>query len=252
MLVAITGTPGTGKTTLFHLLLESMGKRGYQVMGLDLNNFLREHCLLTSRDEKRGSFDVHLTKMREIFRKEFLEEEKEAGIILVEGHLSHYLNPELCLLLRCAPFELKRRLKKRGYIKEKIRENMEAEALNIIRDEYLEICCGGYHSYYTNFLSIYKWSEGNRDDRYLPHPYYSHGLDTLSWERTPPLIEIDTTYSSSNELCILIRFLFEHLKENKIKNLKRDKKSFPDNKKEIVSIFKVGIIDWSSEILTWY
>ena len=46
----------------------------------------------------------------------------------------------MTIVLRCNPKNLNERLKSRGYTKEKIKENMEAEALNIISEEAIEIC----------------------------------------------------------------------------------------------------------------
>jgi adenylate kinase len=43
------------------------------------------------------------------------------------------------IILRCRPDILKSRLLKRGYSKEKIRENVEAEALDVILVETLDI-----------------------------------------------------------------------------------------------------------------
>ena len=56
-----------------------------------------------------------------------------------EGHISHYLdNIDIVVVLRCNPNELKSRLNSRNYNDEKIKENLEAEALNIISDEAIE------------------------------------------------------------------------------------------------------------------
>ncbi|MCU0630939.1 MAG: AAA family ATPase, partial [Methanoregulaceae archaeon] len=57
----------------------------------------------------------------------------------VEGHLAHLLPCDRVILLRCRPDILKLRLSKRGYPEEKIRENAEAEALDVILVETLEI-----------------------------------------------------------------------------------------------------------------
>jgi adenylate kinase len=57
----------------------------------------------------------------------------------VEGHLAHLLPCDLVIILRCRPDILKSRLVKRGYHEEKIQENVEAEALDVILVEALEI-----------------------------------------------------------------------------------------------------------------
>ena len=58
---------------------------------------------------------------------------------IFEGHIAHFLkNIDKIIVLRCHPNELKNRLSSRNYSDEKIRENMEAEALNIICEEAIE------------------------------------------------------------------------------------------------------------------
>ena len=62
---------------------------------------------------------------------------KKEGIF--EGHTAHFLsNIDQVIILRCDPFVLKERLAERNYSKEKIMENLEAEALNIIYMEALD------------------------------------------------------------------------------------------------------------------
>ena len=52
--------------------------------------------------------------------------------ILVEGHLSHFCDgADLVVVLRTHPNVLQNRLHKKGFNKDKIRENLEAEALDI-------------------------------------------------------------------------------------------------------------------------
>ena len=59
---------------------------------------------------------------------------------IFEGHIAHFLkNIDKIIVLRCHPNELKNRLSSRNYSDEKIAENMEAEALNIITDEAIEL-----------------------------------------------------------------------------------------------------------------
>ena len=63
----------------------------------------------------------------------------ELDEVFYEGHTSHTLdNLDMVILLRCDPTILKDRLATRNYSEEKINENLEAEALNIIYDEALD------------------------------------------------------------------------------------------------------------------
>jgi adenylate kinase len=121
MMIGLTGTPGTGKSTLAH----ELEKRGYPVVYLV--DTLRPYIL--DRDEERDTLVVDEEKWAE----EFVPRE-----CLVEGHLAHLLPCDRIVVLRCRPDVLARRLGKRGYSGEKIRENVEAEALDIILQETID------------------------------------------------------------------------------------------------------------------
>ncbi len=123
---ALTGTPGTGKTTVARELREE----GYQV--LDLNGFIQENGLRGERDPDRDTYEVDLAELREELRK------KDPSFDIVEGHLSHYLDVPLIIVLRCSPRELKERLKTKDWHRAKVEENIMAEALDVILKESLE------------------------------------------------------------------------------------------------------------------
>lgn len=57
----------------------------------------------------------------------------------VEGHFAHVLSCDRVIVLRCRPDELKARLTKRKYRSKKIRENVEAEALDVCLIETVEM-----------------------------------------------------------------------------------------------------------------
>lgn len=126
--VAITGTPGTGKTTVAEILR----KRGYRVFSV---NDLAERldCIIGEEDGcKIVDVEELADRIAEVLPK---------GLVFLEGHLSHLLNPNVAIVLRCNPVELKRRLEKKGWNREKVLENVEAEIVDSILIEALE-CCG--------------------------------------------------------------------------------------------------------------
>ncbi|MBC7110294.1 MAG: adenylate kinase family protein [Archaeoglobi archaeon] len=128
-MIGITGTPGTGKTTAAEILR----KKGWRI--LNLNEYIKERGLFEEFDELRGSWIVDEERLRE----HFLNAENREDLI-VEGHLSHFLPCEKVIVLRTHPKELERRLRKKGYDERKIKENVEAEALDVILIEALENC----------------------------------------------------------------------------------------------------------------
>ncbi len=128
MKCALTGTPGVGKTTVSELLEE----QGYDV--LDLNQFIRENDLWDEEDEERGSLEVDVEGLRKVY------EEQKNEYDMVEGHLSHHLSLPYTIVLRCAPPELRDRMERKGWGERKIEENLEAEVLDAILIEALDVC----------------------------------------------------------------------------------------------------------------
>ncbi|MCD6383681.1 MAG: adenylate kinase family protein [Thermoplasmata archaeon] len=127
-IISLTGTPGTGKSNVSNVL-ES---KGYPV--LHLNEYIREKGLGEGWDEERESVIVDPN----VLSQKVVDVLREGAI--VEGHLSHYLSPEVCVVLRTSPTILYNRLIRRGYNERKARENAEAEALGIITSEAMESC----------------------------------------------------------------------------------------------------------------
>ncbi len=131
MLIGLTGTPGTGKTSV-SMLLEK--KRGWEV--IHLNELIKEKHFYDEVDEKRDAVIADLELVQAYLGESISEDEK---IRIIESHLSHYL-VDTAIILRTHPHELKIRLKSRNYSEEKIKENIEAEALDVILVEAFEWC----------------------------------------------------------------------------------------------------------------
>ena len=118
---ALTGTPGTGKTSISKLLVADI---------VHLSDFY-ESSSTEKTDEGEWLIDLNLLD------ENIQTLSKEEGVF--EGHTSHFLSDmDQVIILRCDPIKLKQRLKQRDYSKEKIMENLEAEALNIIYTEALD------------------------------------------------------------------------------------------------------------------
>ena len=130
MIISITGTPGTGKTSISKLLKTN----GFEV--IDFNKVAIENNFIIEKDKKRDSFIVDINKFNRFVKKNY----SQKNIIFIEGHLSHLLkSANRVIILRCYPDELKKNLSKKGWNKNKIKENLEAEILDVILVEALEL-----------------------------------------------------------------------------------------------------------------
>jgi adenylate kinase len=124
MRIALTGTPGTGKTSVAGLL-------PYRVV--DINALVKDGCNI-GPDPKRGCLEADMDAIEDRLRKMDSDE-----ISVLEGHFSHHF-ADWSIVLRLAPHALRPRLEARGYLPEKIRENLEAEALDVILVEAVQSC----------------------------------------------------------------------------------------------------------------
>ena len=125
MKIALTGTPGVGKTKVANLLK----KMGYDV--LPLKKIADEFIIGYDKERESKIVDEELMD-------DYIKNLKEEGIIITEGHLSHLLSVDGVIILRCHPKELKKRLKAKKWNERKIKENLEAEALDIILQRALQ------------------------------------------------------------------------------------------------------------------
>jgi adenylate kinase len=143
MVIAITGTPGTGKSSVCTAL-------GLEYM--DLNRVIEELGLYTGVDPARGSLIADLDRLRE-----YIQQNEQPQLIL-EGHLAHLLEPGAAIVLRANPVVLAARLEQKGFSPQKIQENVEAEALDIILAEAVDLCAAVYEVD-TSALSVEEVTE---------------------------------------------------------------------------------------------
>lgn len=135
MRVAVTGTPGTGKTTATELLADrdrslAEGALDPTFEVIHLNEVIREHELTTGHDENRDSAIVDVDAV-----SAWLDGRDD---VIFESHLAHYFEADRVVVCRCHPETLERRLDERGESAESITENAESEALDVVLTEAVE------------------------------------------------------------------------------------------------------------------
>ncbi|PSP63360.1 adenylate kinase [Halobacteriales archaeon QH_8_67_36] len=137
MRVAVTGTPGTGKTTATDLLETDLDV-------IHLNEVITSEEFSTDIDEERGSLVADMDALAE-----WLDGRED---VIVESHLAHNFGADRVVVLRAHPDTVVSRLRGRGdsdakarenagstepprALTRKARENAESEALDVILSE---------------------------------------------------------------------------------------------------------------------
>ena len=139
MRIAVTGTPGTGKTTAASTVANRLRQdrleqddtqRAPELSVVHLNELIQNEGLTTAHDETRDSAVVDMEAVADWL----------AGrdAILFESHLAHRFDADRVVVLRCHPEELTERLGGREKSETSIAENAESEAIALILSEAVE------------------------------------------------------------------------------------------------------------------
>ena len=123
MRIAVTGTPGTGKSTTVDAIETDLEV-------VHLNAVIREEGLTTDHDEARDSAVADLDAVAD-----YLEGRAD---VLFESHLAHHFEADRVVVLRCHPETLAERLRERGEPDAKAEENAESEALDVVLAEAVD------------------------------------------------------------------------------------------------------------------
>ena len=98
-LIVVTGTPGTGKTSVSRLLADRLG-----AIHIDLSALVKEKNLIQEVDEKRDTLVIDIERTNSYMKR--LVDEADVPLI-IEGHYAHNMvNPEedaIVFVLRRAP-----------------------------------------------------------------------------------------------------------------------------------------------------
>lgn len=141
MIVLITGTPGTGKSTVSKILNEKLLSENFQSTLVPVNDLIYEKHLYHGVDEEKGYKIVDINDLcLEI--DHLLEDSRDldSRLWILEGHLSHYFqDADFVIVLRAKPHVLRQRLKTRNWKDSKIEENAEAEALAVCTCEAYQV-----------------------------------------------------------------------------------------------------------------
>ncbi len=120
MRVAVTGTPGTGKTSAVDAVETDLDT-------VHLNDVIKSEGLTTGQDEDRETLVVDIEAL-----EEWLGDREN---VIFESHLAHQFDADRVVVLRCRPDKLDERLTARGESPDSAAENAESEAMDLILSE---------------------------------------------------------------------------------------------------------------------
>ena len=132
--VIVTGTPGTGKTTVARAVAGAYGLRY-----IDVNRLISRRGLSEGYDCSRKCRIVDVARLRRELVSLVQQARKQP---VIDSHLSHCLPKRcvaLCIVTQCSLRTLRRRLEARRYPESKIRENLDSEIFEICRTEAEEM-----------------------------------------------------------------------------------------------------------------
>lgn len=132
--IVISGSVATGKTTLAKKLAK---EKNYQY--IDVNKLIKEKKLSSGYDRKRKAKIIDIKKLNKALISLIKKSKKS---LVIDSHLAHYLPKKYVnevIITKCNLKELKKRLQKRKYSKEKINENLQVEIFDLCYIEAKEL-----------------------------------------------------------------------------------------------------------------
>jgi len=132
--VVISGTPGTGKTSVA-LKLSKLLKAKY----LNLSDLAIRKGLIKGEDIERETFVIDEGRVTEVVATLI---KLSDGTVVIDSHYGELIPDYLVLkifVLRTHPAELLKRLRRKGYPDAKIRENLEAELTGVCVNNALSL-----------------------------------------------------------------------------------------------------------------
>ena len=117
MRIGVSGTPGTGKTSLSISLSKVCG-----TYHAEISSLAKDNQWVLEYDDKRDTCVVDAQKIKSHLKK--------YENVIIDSHFADLFDCDIIIVLRCPPPKLYERLSSRGYSPEKIKENLLSEILD--------------------------------------------------------------------------------------------------------------------------
>jgi len=128
--IIVTGSVSSGKTTVSRKLAKKLNLKY-----IDVNKLIKEEKLGCGYDKKRKCKIIDVNILNESLIK-LIKNSKQN--LIIDSHLSHYLPNryvDLCIVTKCRLRILEKRLKKRNYDENKVKENLTVEIFDTCLNE---------------------------------------------------------------------------------------------------------------------
>ncbi len=124
--IAITGTPGSGKTSVAEFGLTN-SNRDWPLSIISDKELAEKNGFLGKIDSNDGAQPIDVERLVTTLSEQWAQSPEDDT--LIDGHLSHLLPVDAIVIIRCNPEVLQVRMQDRGWSKSKIDENAEWELL---------------------------------------------------------------------------------------------------------------------------
>lgn len=132
-LIIVSGSPGTGKSTITKLLVKKLG-----LTHLDWHDLLKKDKKLSlGYDRKKKCYNLDIVYLEQVIEK-ILKDNPDKQYVF-DSHIAHFLPKgivKLDIVMTCSDLKkLRKRLEKRKYNKAKVEENLQCEIFEVCLEE---------------------------------------------------------------------------------------------------------------------
>ena len=136
-LLIITGTPGTGKSTVAKLVCNEL-----DLEHIDFHKIIEKDSILSANfNKEKDCYDLDMDRVEELLKLKL--EENPCKIMVFDTHVAQHLPKEMILaaiVMRCSDLKiLEKRLLDRDYSVSKVKENLDSEIFDVCCDEAMEL-----------------------------------------------------------------------------------------------------------------